>query len=73
MSYEYAVISPDEVKELSALEDRLSSEGKKVVLLAVEAKFGIADLTAEELEKVRALERELSTEGREMALVAMSR
>ena len=73
MKYDYAKISPAELEELNKLQDRLSGEDKKVVLLAVEKKFEIAELTAEELEKINALEKELSKGGRELVLVALSR
>ncbi len=73
MKYDYAKISPAELEELNKLQASLSSEGKQVVLLAVEKKFEIAKLTEAELAKINALEKELSGDGRELVLVALSR
>ena len=44
-----------------------------MVLLAVEKKFEIAQLSDAELAKINALEKELSKDGREVVLVALSR
>ena len=63
----------DDLAELNKLQDKLSSADKQVVLLAVEKKFEIAQLSSAELEKVNALEKELSSAGREIVLVALSR
>ena len=73
MKYDYAKISPAELAELNKLQASLSSEGKQVVLLAVEKQFEVAELTDEELAKITALEKELSKGGRELVLVALSR
>ena len=73
MKYDYAKISAEDLAEVNKLQEKLSSGGKQVVLLAVEKKFEIAKLSAAELEKVNALEKELSSADREVVLVALSR
>lgn len=73
MKYEYANITDAELAELNALQEKLSKDGKKLILLAVEEPYQPATLNEEELNKITALEKELSAAGHEVVLVGLSK
>ena len=73
MKYDYANISDSEIAELNALQEKLSKNGKKVILLAVEEQYHPAALSNEDLDRITALEKELSKDGRDVVLVGLSK
>lgn len=73
MKFEYAKISDAQLAEVNALQEKLSQNGSKILLLAVEEQYQPAQLSEEELAKVTELEQTLSKAGRQVVLLGLSK